>query len=129
MPRVLLAHANADDREMYAEYLRSNRFDVAEVASTDAALELMTRCDVLVTGLLVPGSFDGIELIDRVKQDPLTRNTPVIVVTACVVKDMQDAAKHAGCDALLLKPCFPDALLREVLRVTATRTRTGGAPS
>jgi CheY-like chemotaxis protein len=119
MPTVLLAHANADDREMYAEYLRAHRFTVTEVASTDAAVQFITTCDVLITGLLVPGSFDGIELIGRMKQDPLTRDIPIIVVTACVVKHMQDAAKRAGCDALLLKPCSPDALLSEVLRVTA----------
>jgi two-component system, cell cycle response regulator DivK len=110
---LLLIHADSDDREMYADYLRREGFDVQEAGTTDEALPLLPQATAVVTGLLMPGSVDPVDLITRVRQE--WSSTPVIVLTACADKNRLDKARVAGADAVLLKPCLPDALLRSVL--------------
>jgi two-component system cell cycle response regulator DivK len=112
MPNLLIIHAGTDDRQMYAEYLRAHRFDVIEAPTTDAALTLVPTADVVITGLLVPGSIDPIELIHRIRSEQ--RHKPIIVVTARIEPEIHQRAHRAGCDVLLLKPCLPDVLLQTV---------------
>jgi DNA-binding response OmpR family regulator len=102
---------------MYAEYLRAHGFRVHEVATTDDALTLIDNCHLVITGLLVPGSIEGVELIARIRAKHSA--VPIIVVTACVVPTIQQAARTAGCDELLTKPCFPEHLLGSVWRLLA----------
>jgi CheY-like chemotaxis protein len=102
---------------MYAEYLRAHGFCVHEAATTDAALVLIDNCDLVITGLLVPGSLDGPEFIARVRAN--RSKIPIVVVTACVVPTIQQAARIAGCDELLTKPCFPEHLIEAVWRLLA----------
>jgi CheY-like chemotaxis protein len=116
-PTILLVHAGTDDRRMYAEYLRAHGLRVHEAATTDAAFALIDNCDLVITGLLVPGSIAGAEFIARVRANYST--VPIIVVTACVVPTIQEAARIAGCDELLTKPCFPEHLLESVWRLLA----------
>ena len=128
-PCLLLVHTASDDREMYAEYLTGEGFRVIEAATTDAAIPRIPEADVVVTGLLVPGSIEPVELIARIRQNPPTEDKPVIVVTACALSPMLDRARRAGADEVLLKPCLPDALVAEIRRVLKQRaSATGETP-
>ena len=113
---------------MYAEYLRLSQFSVVEIDDTAGALRLAATVDVIVTGILVPGPFDGVELIRRVRLDELTRRKPVIVLTACVLKPDEIRAWEAGCDAFLPKPCLPDRLGSEIRRVLRLSSVGGERP-
>ena len=115
MPSLLLVHNNSDDRAMYVEYLRAKGFDVREVGTTDDALPLIDGMDALITGLLVAGTIDSLTFISRVRAT--SSSLPIVVVTACVYNDRIAKAEEAGADVVLLKPCLPDALLREVQQV------------
>jgi DNA-binding response OmpR family regulator len=118
MTTIVLAHAGTDDRRMYAEYLRAHGFRVKETETTDAAVSALAECQLLITGLLVPGSFDGVELIRRAR----ARNAslPIIVVTACGVERIRSDARTAGCNELLLKPYFPEQLIEAVWHLLDT---------
>ena len=50
---------------------------------------------MVITGRLIPGAFDAVELIRRIKAAHPTK--PVIAVTACGAGAMRDAANRAGC--------------------------------
>ena len=123
MPTVLLVEADQDDRRMYAAYLRLLGFRTLEVADTGVALALADTADVIVTDLLVPGTFDGLELIRRLRANERTHHTPVIVLTACVSEPDQERAHVAGCDAFLPKPCLPETLVMNIQYVMAPRSR------
>lgn len=119
MPRgsILLVEPPEDDRPMYAEFLRANGFSVTEVDSTDEGLSAAHAADLIVTGVRMPGSFDGIELVRRLRDDERTRSKPLIVLTACTFEPDQSRAFAAGCDVFLPKPCLPEMLLQEVQRL------------
>ena len=114
---ILLVEPPEDDRPMYAEFLRANGFSVNEVDSTDEGLSAAPAADLIVTGVRMPGSFDGIELVRRLRDDERTRSKPLIVLTACTFEPDQSRAFAAGCDVFLPKPCLPEMLLQEVQRL------------
>jgi two-component system, cell cycle response regulator DivK len=114
---ILLVEPPEDDRPMYAEFLRANGFSVIEVDSTDEGLSAAHAADLIVTGVRMPGSFDGIELVRRLRDDERTRSKPLIVLTACTFEPDQSRAFGAGCDVFLPKPCLPEMLLQEVQRL------------
>jgi len=114
MRRILLAHADTDDRRMYADYLGWNGYQVVTVSRTEEAVPLIASCDVLVTGLMVPGTVFPIALIEGAKQGEWGKSVPVIVVTASILLPLHNAAEAAGADWILQKPCYPGDLLKSV---------------
>lgn len=117
----MLVESLQDDRGMYADYLRASVYRVIEVGDTAEALAQSAEADIIVTGIRVPGPFDGLELIHRLRADNATKDTPVIVLTAWVMQSNRNAAARAGCDAFLAKPCLPNMLVGEIRRLLAKR--------
>jgi CheY-like chemotaxis protein len=100
--------------DMYLEFLRDHGLAVIGVSDAWDALRAAPKADVIVTGILLASSIDGVELIARLRHDYRTNQTPIIVLTACAWKAERERAEHAGCDVFLSKPCLPSDLLRHV---------------
>jgi len=113
---VLLLHSDSDDRDMYCEYLRHHGYAVTVAGSTDEALPLVPTVDALITGLMVPGSIEAVDLIQQVRGE--LSDLPIVVVTA--VSEQRERAARAGADVVLAKPCFPDQLMAELRKVMGT---------
>jgi DNA-binding response OmpR family regulator len=116
-PTVLLVEPPDDSRDMYAEYLAERGFDLRISDDADDALIQVPDVDVVVTGIYIKGTFDGLELIRQFRQRD--RQKPLIVLTAFDTDANRLEARQAGCDAFLSKPCLPDTLVREIRRVLA----------
>ena len=122
MISVLLVDPFEDSREAYATVLQSQGFRVHATGNTDDAWELVSHADVLVTGLQAPGRVDGLELIRRLRGDPATRTMPIVVLTASVYPSDEQAARNAGCDVFLTKPCLPVDLATEIRHAAMWRS-------
>ena len=116
--RILMVDDFHDNREMYAAYLRFSGFIVDEAVTGTEAIEkaLATPPNLIVMDLSLPG-MDGWEAMRRLKSDPKTTQIPIVVVSGHALEDSVQAAKAAGCDAFLRKPCLPQALLAEVKKL------------
>ncbi len=99
---------------MYAEFLRFHGLTPLVASNAADALLAAGRADIIVTGILLSGDIDGVELIGRLRSDAATKDLRIIVLTACAWRSAQDRAELAGCDAFLTKPCLPEVLLHEV---------------
>ena len=112
---------------MYADWLIHAGFRVDEAHNGLQALEraLDATPDVVVTDLDIPG-IDGFELARRLRQDPRTRDVPILAVTgyAAFASD-PGRARRAGCDAVLPKPCTPEDLEAAMRALMHERTRSG----
>ncbi len=120
-PTVLIVEDDQDGRRMYADWLTDAGFCVSEAHNGLQALERAVDSlpDVVVTDLNIPG-IDGFELTRRLKQDPRTRDIPVLAVTgyAAFAAD-PGRARRAGIEAVLPKPCSPgdlEAAIRSLIR-------------
>ena len=114
-PLVLIVDDYQDAREMYAEYLMADGFDVAQASN---GIEALTRAgelrpDVILMDLALPG-IDGWEATRRLKADRRTAAIPVIVLSGRSDDAAPAAAHQAGCAAFLLKPVLPDDLAVEI---------------
>jgi CheY-like chemotaxis protein len=121
---ALLVDADADVRRAYAEFLQLNRWSIEEAADGPEALAkaISKQPDVIVTDTGLRG-IDGLALCRLLREDSFTCGIPVVVTTGVGVSDEPGRARAAGARAVLVKPCAPDALLREIARVLAPPPR------
>jgi CheY-like chemotaxis protein len=117
-PLVLIVDDFEDNREMYAQYLRFHGYEIAEADNGQEALKQAAALhpDVIVMDLSLPG-MDGWEATRRLKQEPGTRDIPVIALTGHALTGSEHTAREAGCDRFLTKPCAPAVLGQEIRKV------------
>ena len=118
LPMVLLIDRDEDSRSMYAQYVKGANWIVEEAEDGREALAkaLALRPDVIVTELRLPG-IDGFELCTLLRRDFATRAIPIVVVTGDAYKRDLELARSAGATSILVKPCDPEAMLTEAIRV------------
>jgi diguanylate cyclase (GGDEF)-like protein len=118
---VLLVDDERFARTVYADYLRGAGYEVEVAEGAESALVQLAyrRYDVLLTDVILPGSKDGLELLDSAKQ--LDPNIGVIVITALDKVDPAVRAMRAGASDYLVKPVTPEALQLAVQRCLSTR--------
>jgi len=126
---ALLVEPYDDAREMYVELFRHYNIDVIAVGDSQEALILAPQADVIVTDIRLGGDVDGYELISRLRRDEVTRDTPIIVLSASVMPADRQRAHDAGCDLFLAKPCPHEDLVGSVARVLMGRVRGTARPA
>jgi response regulator RpfG family c-di-GMP phosphodiesterase len=89
--------------------------DEAESAAVAEERIAVVRPDVIVLDVLMPG-IDGLEFCRRLKQDPATREIPVVLLTGSEGGTLV-ATDAAGADAFVKKPFSPLELLGVVERL------------
>jgi two-component system, cell cycle response regulator DivK len=128
---VLLVDDYPDNRDIYVQYLSYAGLRVEEAENGHQALDkaFALRPDVIVMDLSLPG-LDGWEATRRLKQDPRTRDIPVLALTGHALAGHSKVAFDAGCDAFITKPCLPERLLDEIRAIlAAARPRSGESTS
>ena len=121
-PLVLIVDDFDDNREMFGEFLALSGFRVAEASTGAEAIERAIALvpDIVLMDVTLP-DVDGWEVTRRLKANAATGHVPVVALTGHSGKEYEGAAKAAGCDAFLLKPCAPDALVAEIRRLLSLR--------
>ena len=115
--RILLVDDEPNVRDVLAEYLRTEGFEVCEAADGLAALEraLSDRPDLIILDLNLP-KLSGSEVFRRLRT---VDNTPVIMLTARVNELDRIVGLELGADDYVGKPFSPRevvARVRNVLR-------------
>ena len=104
LPRIVLADDNADMRD-YVTRLLEGRWQVDAVADGAAALAAIRANppSVVLTDVMMPG-LDGFELLHSLRQDPVTRHIPVVLLSARAGEEATLEGIAAGADDYLVKP-------------------------
>jgi CheY-like chemotaxis protein len=128
-PLVLIVDDVEDNRTIYVLFLKFSGFRIAEAENGEEALRQAERLlpDVIVMDLSLP-VMDGWEATRRLKRDPRTKTIPIVVLTGHALPEHAQAARDAGCDLVITKPCLPDQLLdaiRRILDVPKPRPKSG----
>jgi DNA-binding response OmpR family regulator len=125
--RILLVDDEPQFREMIAEYLVGERFEVLEAASGEEALLHVTteRPDLVLLDLMMPG-IGGLETLRRIKI--MRPETCVIMVTAVDDLDVARSALAAGAADYVTKP-FTFQYLDSVLDIHVPSERPEGGSS
>lgn len=113
---LLLVDDDQRLRQLLAEYLRSEGFEVAEAADARQLAAALDRghFDLIVLDLMLPGE-DGLSLCRRLRGEGLL--TPIVMLTAKGDEIDRIIGLELGADDYLPKPCNPRELLARVRAV------------
>ncbi|TGC06502.1 response regulator [Methanolobus halotolerans] len=105
MANILVVEDNPLHLELLISILEIKGYEVEGVGDGEKALHSVkiSNFDLILLDMHLPG-MDGLEVLKRLKQNPLTRYIPVIAVTACAMKGDKEAIIGAGCVDYVSKP-------------------------
>jgi DNA-binding response OmpR family regulator len=117
MPRVLIADDNPQNAELLDAHLDGIGYETRITANGEETLSAVKEWapDVVLLDVMMP-KLSGFEVCKRMKADPTTANTAVLMVTALDQPTDVARAFDAGTDDFLTKPIHKAEL---VLRVKA----------
>ena len=123
MTKVLYVEDNDDNvymLKMRLELLGDFEVVAAEDGEKGCAMALAEHPDVILMDLEMP-VVDGWEATRRLKDDPQTRDIPIIALSAHALAGEREKALAAGCDEFDTKPIEFERLVATLRRVLAAR--------
>ena len=113
--KILIVDDNLDNVELLSERFGVMGYRVATAHDGREALEKVAseEPDLIILDVVMP-YLDGFEVCHRIKSDPKTSRTPVILLTAR--KEVPDKVRgfHTGADDYITKPFNPRELVARV---------------
>ena len=122
---VMVIEDEAEIRELVRYNLERAGFRVNAIGDGETGLERLfeSRPDALVLDLMLPGR-SGLEVLREVRDEPATRDLPVLVLTARSAEMDKLLGFEHGADDYLTKPFSPRELVARV-RALLRRTQPG----
>ena len=122
---VLIVDDEFAIRDMLRMALEMAEFRCLEAEEIQKAYTLIVdeRPDIVLLDWMLPGG-SGLELLRRLKRDEMTRDMPVIMLTAKTAEDNVIQGLDVGADDYITKPFAPREL---VARIKALLRRSTGA--
>jgi len=119
---VMVIEDEKEIRDLVRYHLERSGYRVAVVDDGDEGLQRLfaSRPDALVLDLMLPGR-NGLEVLREIRDEPMTRDLPVMVLTARGTEMDKLLGFEYGADDYLTKPFSPREL---VARVKALIRRT-----
>jgi CheY-like chemotaxis protein len=110
--RVLLVEDAPFLRYAFSRLLRLHGYEVLEATNGSEALAVLPdfQPDLVLTDLRMP-VMDGVELIRRLRDDPVTIGLRVVAITADATAQTERQAREAGATDFIAKPIDLPSLL------------------
>ena len=122
--RVLVIDDDPGVRVLCKIAFRTEGDEIVEAASGREGLDLLATetIDAVVLDVMLP-SVNGFEVLRRIREDPRTRDLPVVLLSVRVgIRDQIDGWR-AGADDYLTKPFSPSALAAQVYEICGSDPR------
>ncbi|MBF0163947.1 MAG: response regulator [Magnetococcales bacterium] len=117
VPKALIIDDDAEFRQLLVAFLHQE--GVRTVESTDGLDALATLqsniCHLIICDVQMP-SLDGFGFLSRVREDPKTRQIPVILVTGDNAIETRETAFRLGANDFITKPFTPMEFIPRVRR-------------
>ncbi len=126
MSLVLIVEDNEKNMKLARDILRAKGYETLEAVTGEEGVKLAKekKPDLVLMDIQLPG-INGIEALGQLRGDPVTRQIPVMAVTASAMSQDRQKIMAAGFDAYHSKPI---SLKTFVSEVTALIERSRGAP-
>lgn len=120
---ILVVEDNRVNRQILAQLLKKNRYQVETAENGKEALELVARqqFDVILLDILMP-EIDGFQVLEQLKASPRYRHIPVLVISGLEDIDNIVRSIEMGAEDYLLKP-FNQAILKARLSACLEKKR------
>jgi len=112
---VLIVDDNQENLRVVGNFLKERDYKIALAKDAESALEVLyvNKIDLILLDIMLPG-MSGFELCDKLKSDPVTKDIPIIFLTA--LNDTEDIVKgfHVGGVDYITKPFRKEELFARV---------------
>jgi two-component system, cell cycle response regulator DivK len=127
-PRIAVVEDNVDNR-LLIDAILGDGYVLDEYATgADALAEMATRRpDLVLLDVSLPG-MDGLDVLARMRADPVLRSVPVVAVTAHAMAGDRERYLAAGFDGYVPKPIVDECVLIDAVErlLPDVRTSRGG---
>lgn len=125
---VLVVDDSATVRAFMRAKLAPFRFDIDYAENGEMAIDMAQgkAYTCIFLDILMPG-IDGYEVCKRIKSNPATRNTAVVMLSSRSSALDKFRGSWSGCDAYLGKPVSEDELLTTIARFLPSARRIANA--
>jgi two-component system, chemotaxis family, chemotaxis protein CheY len=115
--KVLIVEDDATLSHILAGSLTAAGYEISQAQNSKEGISkaLAERPDLILTNLYLPDMI-AVEAITILKNNPVTSDIPIIVLTAASVKEWKDRALQAGAVEYLSKPISQQHLIEIVGR-------------
>ena len=122
---ILVVDDEPANRELMEALLEPQGYAVLSAEDGEEALDLFAKHqpDLLLLDVMMP-KMDGVEVCRRIKKNPETRLTPVVLVTALSALDDRVRGLEAGADDFLAKPVERSELMARVRALLSLKAHT-----
>lgn len=112
---ILHVEDNFDNRLLVRRLLMSGGYVVEEAENAAQAKQKVKviRPDLILMDINMP-DVDGYTLTHQLKADPDLKDTPIVAITANVMKGDRERTLLAGCDGYIEKPIDVDTFLDQI---------------
>jgi len=114
---ILYVEDNLDNRNLVKRVLEAAgyQFIGTDNAADGIALAQLHHPDLILVDINLP-EVDGLTMTQELKADAQFEKTPIIAITANVMRGDRERTLTAGCDDYIQKPIDVDQLPRQIAR-------------
>ena len=119
---ILIVEDNDKNLKLVRDVLQFNGYQTAEAMTAEDGLVLARSQHpaLILLDIQLPG-MDGFAALRQLRADPITKNTPVMAVTASAMEQDRQKILEAGFDGYMTKPINVKRFTEEIRTVLATR--------
>jgi len=119
---ILLVEDNDNNRLLIRDVLQASGYHVieAETAEDGVRMAAEQRPALVLMDIQLPG-MSGIEALQRLRADPVTRAIPVVAVTASAMTQDRRQIMAAGFDGYQSKPISVKSFLQTIREILPPR--------
>ncbi len=126
---ILIVDDNPANVKLARLLLVNAGFDVRTAGDSSEALEILRSFSpqLILMDIQLPG-MDGLQLTRRLKEDPTTRQSIIVALTAYAMRGDEERAKTAGCDGYMCKPIDTRTFVDQIRSYLAKSPQQPGPP-
>jgi two-component system phosphate regulon response regulator PhoB len=119
MKKVLIVDDHAEVRRLVEMTLRAGEYKVFQAKNGQEAIEAARKekPGLIIMDIMMPGDIDGLEATCVLKNDPETKDSLIIMLTAKGQEFDKEKGLEAGADDYFTKPFSPLELIKKVEEV------------
>lgn len=112
MKTILIIDDDALLRQVIKTFLRAHGYQIIEAENGLLGWQLIQEeiPDLIICDLMLP-DLDGIKILKRLRQNPLIKHIPFIIISANQDSDSQDLLRELGANYYLTKPFISNELI------------------
>jgi two-component system cell cycle response regulator DivK len=123
---ILLIEDNEQNRYLATFLLEARDYHVEAAHDGPLGIKMAAeiRCDLILLDIQLP-SMDGYAVAVALRENPKTRDIPIVAVTSYAMAGDREKILASGCDGYLEKPINPDTFVSEIEKFISSSERDG----